>query len=55
MSKEDYQEGFDAGIDHAKFVLLEWADTWESEDDLERLCIMRDRLIEILENPGLNT
>lgn len=54
MSKEDYQEGFAEGIEYAKSVLLEWADTWESEDDFERLELMRDRLIEILESPGLD-
>ena len=53
MSREDYQEGFAEGIEYAKSVLLEWADTWESEDDFERLELMRDRLIEILESPGL--
>lgn len=53
MSREDYQEGFAEGIEYAKSVLLEWADTWEAEYELERLEIMRDRLIEILESPGL--
>ena len=53
MSREDYQEGFAEGIEYAKSLLLEWADTWEAEYELERLEIMRDKLIEILESPGL--
>jgi hypothetical protein len=54
MSKEDYQDGFGAGIEFAKETILEWADTWTGEDDLERLCIMRDKLIEVLEKSGLD-
>ena len=49
MNKDAYEEGFADGIRACKDDLLEWADTFEGDQNGDNFSLFYEKLIELLE------